>query len=670
MDLIVFDFETYYSQTYSLSKTSVEEYVRSPEFEILMVGVKLNDEPAKVFTPAMALDALLQLESSYPDSVWVAHNARFDGFILEDALDIHPKTLICTQLMARYLGVNNFASLSLSSLANLFNLGVKGDYLVNSINKRLNDFTAYEYQAFANYCAKDVELTYSLFQTLLSYMSWDALAFINMTLRMYTDPRLELDAGLLKTYLNECVIKQERDRDKLRALFEFETTDEFLKALRSRKKFGDMLTQLGVEIPMKVSATAEANVKAARELMETSDDKVDVARAKRALDKGIMTPALAKTDEGFIELLNSSDEDVALLARLRAENNSSIGVSRAETLIAIEARGQTLPVPLLAWGAHTGRYTADGADRLNLQNLPKQGDLTLRKAIKAPAGYKIVAGDSAQIEARVGAYLAEQNDLVDLFRRKEDPYVDMAAAISGRPAEEIAEGAKVRKEKTYVDLRTIGKITVLSSQYGIGAEKFAKYLKRANIVLGETPEAHLDEARRINRLYNDKNYNIREFRYYCQQLLESMTNKTGSTTISRLNLRCYFQPTPCVVLPSGFKLVYPELRMEIDDYGKREFFYFPLVKGRKIKKYIYGGLLFNNLVQGISFDILRTQGLMISSSYKMVSNIHDSWVCLVPEKEVDLALNYILYVLRLSPNWAGDLPLDGEVTAGDSYEKA
>ena len=43
MNIITIDFETYYSQTFSLSKMTTEEYIRSPEFEVVGVAVQVDD---------------------------------------------------------------------------------------------------------------------------------------------------------------------------------------------------------------------------------------------------------------------------------------------------------------------------------------------------------------------------------------------------------------------------------------------------------------------------------------------------------------------------------------------------------------------------------------------------------------------------------------------------
>lgn len=87
--------------------------------------------------------------------------------------------------------------------------------------------------------------------------------------------------------------------------------------------------------------------------------------------------------------------------------------------------------------------------------------LALRKAIKAPQGYKVVAADSSQIEARMVAYLANEVELLDQFRHGHDPYAELAEKIFGATAQEIHDGAKSgdKRMKMY---RNVGKTAILS----------------------------------------------------------------------------------------------------------------------------------------------------------------------------------------------------------------
>lgn len=108
-----------------------------------------------------------------------------------------------------------------------------------------------------------------------------------------------------------------------------------------------------------------------------------------------------------------------------------------------------MPVPLRYYAAHTGRWGGD--DKINLQNLPSRGanGNKLKQSIRAPAGHLLIDSDSSQIEARILAWLAGQDDLVTAFANGEDVYKIMAASIYAKPAEEIT------KEERFVGKTTI-----------------------------------------------------------------------------------------------------------------------------------------------------------------------------------------------------------------------
>ena len=162
--------------------------------------------------------------------------------------------------------------------------------------------------------------------------------------------------------------------------------------------------------------------------------------------------ALAKNDEGFKALAEHEDERVQALVAARLGTKSTLEETRTERFINIAKRG-SLPVPLRYYAAHTGRWGGD--DKLNLQNIPRKSPL--KSAIVAPDGYVIVDADSSQIEARIVAWLAGQNDLVRAFEDGEDVYKIMASKIYRKPIGEITDQE-----------RFVGKTTILGAGYGMG----------------------------------------------------------------------------------------------------------------------------------------------------------------------------------------------------------
>jgi DNA polymerase len=207
---------------------------------------------------------------------------------------------------------------------------------------------------------------------------------------------------------------------------------------------------------------------------------------------GKETWAFAKSDEEFKRLITHQDERVQSLVAARLGNKSTLEETRTQRFIDIAKRG-LLPVPVRYYAAHTGRWGGD--DKINLQNLPSRGTNAnmLKRGIIAPQGYSIIDADSAQIEARVLAWLAEQDDLTEAFAKGEDVYKKMASRIYG-----VAESDVTK------DQRFVGKTTILGAGYGMGAQKFQDQLK----TFGFDMELH--EARRVIKIYRETNHKIIE----------------------------------------------------------------------------------------------------------------------------------------------------------------
>jgi DNA polymerase len=256
------------------------------------------------------------------------------------------------------------------------------------MGKRRADFTKADLAQYGEYCKNDVKITYDLFQLISPQFKKSELKLIDLTLRMFTEPTLQLDLPVLEQHLVEV-------KEKKETLIAEANADK--EVLMSNQKFAERLMEYGVTPPMKISPTT----------------------GKPAL-------ALAKSDEGFKALAEHWDERVQALVAARLGTKSTLEETRTERFISIAKRG-SLPVPLRYYAAHTGRWGGD--DKLNLQNLPRKSPL--KTAIVAPAGHVIVDADSSQIEARIVAWLAGQTDLVNSFRDGEDVYKTILGAGYG-----------------------------------------------------------------------------------------------------------------------------------------------------------------------------------------------------------------------------------------------
>ena len=602
MNIIVVDFETHYSKLYSLTKVTTEEYVRSPQFEVIGAAVQVDDGKPQWFSgDAEAMHQFLS-QFDWANSLALAHNAPFDGAILNWVFGLSPKGWLDTLSMGRALHGTEVGG-SLKALAQHYGLGEKGTEVENALGLNRTDFSPEQLARYGEYCKNDVALTWELFGQMSKGFPAVELRLIDLTVRMFTEPVLQLDTGKLEFHL-----KTEQSRkEELLGLF---SKDD----LMSNPKFADLLRKLGVEPPMKKSPTT-----------------------------GKQTLAFSKTDEAFKELLEHSNPEVQILVAARLGTKSTIEETRTQRFIGIASRG-ALPVPLRYYAAHTGRWGGD--DKLNLQNLPRNS--MLKESIIAPDGYMMVDSDSSQIEARTLAWLAEQNDLVDAFDRGEDVYCIMASAIYGR---EITKADKTARQ--------VGKLTVLGCGYGMGAAKFQAQLKNFNV------EIELDEAKRIIDTYRATYPEIVELWKSAASALKAIL-QNQQTTLGRGDV-LKIDGSGGVLLPNGLYLRYPNLRKLQDDDGEIELVYDTKKGKAVIPTRIYGGKVIENVCQALARIVIGEQMLMVAKKYKVAMTVHDSVVCIVPTERVETAKEYVEMCMRTRPDWGMDLPLNCEAGYGSNY---
>jgi DNA polymerase len=506
MNIIVLDMETYYDRDYSLSKITMEDYIRNDKFEVIGVGTRIGDGDNEWFTGTMEEIGDYLKKFDWSESILIAHNASFDAAILSWRFGISPAGIWDTLGMARAIDGVEVGN-SLAKLASRYNLGVKGTEVLDALGKHRTDFTTADLAQYGEYCKNDVELTFKLLMEFLPKVSVTELKIMDLTTRMFTEPVLELDTLLLEQHLSEV---------KERKAVLLEAADANKEVLMSNPKFAELLISLGVNPPTKISPAT-----------------------------GMETWAFAKSDAEFKELLEHPDERVQALTAARLGTKSTLEETRTERFINIAKRGK-LPVPLRYYAAHTGRWGGD--DKLNLQNLPARGTNALKNAILAPDGYVLIDADSSQIEARVLAWLSGQVDLVEAFAKGEDVYKIMASSIYGKPIDEITKAE-----------RFVGKTTILGCGYGMGADKFQAQLKIAGTTLP------LDECTRIIDVYRKTYPMIPMLWKQAGRCLDAM-HRGVINTIGVHPLALSMDADNGFVLPNGYFLTYRELRKAGHEY--------------------------------------------------------------------------------------------------------
>ena len=512
VQIITIDFETYYDKKYSLSKLTTEEYINDTRFQVIGVGVKVNANKPKWFsgTHDEIYEWLHQFD--WEHSCATAHNAMFDAAILSWHFDIRPPRWTDTLSLARAVdGVH--VSNSLKAACKRWGVGKKGTEVIDALGKRREDFTPEDLAQYGEYCKNDCELTIHLFAELYrEEIAEEEYEAISTTIKMFSEPMLEIDIDLLKNHLDEVVKTKEELMEKAKSDAEI---------LQSNPKFAEALEALGVKPPKKTSPRT-----------------------------GKETFAFAKSDEGLNDLMEHENPKVQALVSARLGVKSTLEETRTQRLIDIAERIGVLPVPLRYHAAHTGRW--GGSDKVNLQNLPSRGNNAIKRAIIAPEGHTLIDADSSQIEARVLAWLSGQDDLVQAFANKEDVYKIMASSIYNKRVEDIT------KEERFV-----GKTTILGCGYGMGAVRFGNQLRNFGT------DIELDEAQRIIDTYRSKYNKIKQLWKDGQKCLEAMIANPPMTNKFGVQPDAVFLGDNAFVLPNNVLLEYPKLKKEDGEFTYR-----------------------------------------------------------------------------------------------------
>ena len=594
MDTLAFDFETYYDPAgYSLSKMTSTEYIRDSRFQAICCSFKFNDKPTHL---AWGADIAKAFKHYGTNVRAICHNAQFDCAIAATHYKWFPDEITDTLGLARsQLRLNSY---SLNSVAKHLGFGEKLDGLSVSKGKRLEDLQGYEIDILGEYCVRDIELTKKIYDTLIKrFPKFEAL-LLQWTIKAVTTPMLAVDYKMLDQY----VVELDERREQM-----LKDAGITIDVIMSNPKFAEALRNLGVEPPMKTSPRT-----------------------------GKPTYAFSKQDKGITDLLNYPDVKVQAIVTARLKLKSTIEQTRAERLSAIGKTG-LLPVPLIYYGAHTGRMSGGGG--INLQNLTRGSKL--RKGIIAPPGKALVVGDSSQIEARALAYVAGQRDLMQVFRDGLDPYCDMASFIYGRTITKADENE-----------RWLGKVTVLGAGYGMSAKTFFEFLRTQGKPLT------MDMCERAINAYRKKNDKIVQFWDTCDKSLPMMVEGLERPLSAEVHV---MTGKNTITLPTGLPLFYPDLSYSSNE---RRYSYAARGEGRSG---IYGGLITENIVQALARHIVMEQLLIVHQRFPVALTVHDELVAVVDKKDAEEAREYIENIMSTPPKWWVDLPVKAEVKFGTVY---
>ena len=612
MQIVTLDFETFYAKGYGLRKYTTEEYILNPQFQVIGVAIQIDNGKPVWYAGEQASKGIDAIDWS--NTMLLCHNTQFDGAILKWVFGKQPVAYLDTLCMARAKhGVE--AGGSLKALAERYQIGEKGEEVLQALGMRLEDFPEHQLRQYGEYCKNDVRLTYDLFKILSKDFPLPEIKLIDITLRMFILPILRVNQKLLKERLNE--LKEEKTL-MLKGLMETldcDTEEAVRKKLASNIQFANILKEMHIPVPMKISPTTEKE-----------------------------TYALAKTDAGFIALQESDNPVLQELCAVRLGTKSTIEETRIQRFIDIGTRNNgLLPIPLKYYGAHTGRWA--GSDKVNFQNLPSRDvkKKALKNAILPPPNHVVINADSSQIEARILVWLAGQHDQVELYRQGKDVYCDFASRVYKKTITK-----KNNKE------RAVGKTCILGLGYGTGHIKLKGVLKlNAGIEVNEI------ESKRLVKLYRELNHEVVKLWDECDRALQDIASWPADRLPYYLGSgKCLLVEPKGIKLPNGLYITYPNLQR-----GKDGFEY----KSRRGTISIWGGAVVENVVQALARIVIGEQMIQINEKYRPALTVHDAVVCVTTKATAQESLDYIMGIMSIAPTWAEDLPIACEGAFGDSY---
>jgi hypothetical protein len=656
-NIICLDFETFYSQTFSLRRLIIPEYILNPQFEVNICACAVNGAPSVIVDGPDFGDWISQFNPQ--TTATVTFNALFDNSILAWCYGWVPALMLDSMNMARALRGHILPRLDLASVCSGV-LGVVHDKSVISrvINMRRADIirvsqatlatggTISLWDQYCTYANADNERSRDIFKVLLPEFPHSEMKLMDLVIRAAVQPRFMLDRILLLDHLAAVRAQKVKLLEACGAKFStFNGVDQqaFMKSevkrigLMSNIGFKTALENLGVEVAMKPGANG-------------------------------LIPAFAKTDQFMKDLQEHWDPNVQALACARLGVKSTIEETRTERLIKIASlpwdhyrdgnprlySGGEMPVPLRYSGAHTHRLSGDW--RLNMQNLPRGmpgKPPTLRKSLMASSGHVVIAGDLAQIEARLVAWLAGAKGLLDEFSKVGgDPYSAFASLIFGIPV----------NKNTHPIHRFIGKTGVLGLGYQCGDEKFYNMVLMLARILGidlSTVVAWTPIlAQTTVRTYRSRYFQIPILWRQLQNATQTIwSNPQAANT--RINIGPITITYAEIEGPNGLSMKYKNPRVDNGEYIYN--YGFGTYK-------MYGGRMLENIIQFLARIIIMNAALRLNDlGLRFVHQCHDELAFIVPKADEANAKVIIHRELTRRPSWGNDIPLEAEVHSGPTY---
>ena len=642
MKRISIDLETYSSV--DLGKSGVYKYAESEDFEILLFAYSLNDEKVQVIDLAsgeiIPKEILLALNDESIEK-W-AFNANFERVCLSRFLGkrLKPQGWYCTMIWSAYLGL----PLSLEkvgevlkidkqkmnegkALIRYFSIPCKPTKTNGMRTRNLPHHDLEKWSTFKEYNQRDVETEMQIKKKIsafpMPYSEWE---------NYWIDQNIN-DRGIL--------------------------IDEVL--VDSSIKFDEILR--------------DENMDRAIELTGLENPNSPLQLKEWLNKKGLEIDSLAKKDVEFA--LKNAEGDIKEVLELRQELSKS-SVRKYDAMKNVKGKDHRARGLIQFYGANrTGRYSGrliqvQNLMRNNLKDLDLARSLVknrdyetieilyespsdilsqlIRTAFIPKEGTRFIISDFSAIEARVLAWLAGEQWVLDAFENGEDIYCRTASRMFG---------VLVEKHGVNGHLRQKGKIATLACGYQ-GALGALKAMGGIEMGLSE------DELQSIVDSWREANPNIVSLWWDIDSVVKRVV-KTRTKEKYKSLVISYEKGILFIELPSKRRLAYPKAKIGMNRFGGESVVYEGIVVGNKWDKIeSYGGKFVENIVQAIARDILAEAMMRLEKKgFNIVMHIHDEVVI----ESDSSSIEEINQIMSLVPSWAPGLILDADGFESEFYKK-
>ncbi len=663
-DFVVIDFETYFDKEYSLSKMNIWAYITNERYQTIGCGFKFSTHGLGQFVWADELEKYFstfqKLYGQHFENITIVmQNAPFDALILQEKYNISPKYIIDLKHLDAHF--DSRRSHRLKDMAKRHKLQDKGNTM-NFLGLHLEDMIEEQRLAMESYCKHDCKLEYELFEIFIQHLSnqEQELIIARHTIDLYLKPRLKFDFKLadsiaadMQVYIDEACEKVGLTKDEISGNL------SFVKALQS-------VLPIGENVPVKAAKRPGKKMTA---LLGTPE----------------VGPALAKTDEGCLMLLaHSKDEVRKLMEARKAVKSWPLHLKRIASMkVLATACGGRMPVPLNYYGAHTGRWSGGGG--INLLNLGGAGRaglgtnplITKMRQMLRVNDSKLLIADAAQIEARILAWLAGQQDMLEAFAEGRDIYSEFGSKLFAARLRKARKTDPPPLAKLFTIRRGFAKDTVLGAGYGLGVNRFYNNCLQNPELRPMFDNGQYDRKFVEKLIYGYRNTYpmIPKFWKMCEKCFrlvvkyphEIMRYAPEGSTVGPGDLLTFWnnRGTVNVQLPSGRVLYYPHAsikkKMNQYDYDNQlKYQHGPL----------WGGSLTENIVQAVARDLLVHWILKAEEfGLSVVLHIYDEILAVSSNIYAEDNLKSLMDIMSNGPEWANGLPLAAEGEISETYKK-